>query len=197
MEYPVYKCIIEDSLESDLQVDFVALVDRPAIEKNFLAFKEGRLRFDIDQEQRIISGPAMLADTLIYRVDPQIGEYYTVFDKPTIISIVQKFFKKGYIQNFNIMHDPEQKVSGITIYESFITDADRGIKPMKGFEDAPDGSWFLTAKVDDDTVWEKVKSGEVKGFSVEGIFKQVQAKPIKLSEEVALEKIRAILESVG
>lgn len=197
MDYPVYKCVIDESMESDLQVDFVALVDRPAIEKNFLAFKEGRLKFNVDQEQRIVSGPAMLADTLIYRYDPSIGEYYTVFEKNTILSIVQKFFKKGFIQNFNIMHDPEQKTSGLTIFESFITNTDRGIKPMKGFEDAPEGSWFLTAKVDDDAVWEKVKSGEVKGFSVEGVFQQVATKPIKLSEEDALKKIQAIIASIG
>lgn len=192
----MYKCVIDESMDSDLQVEFVALVDRPAIERNFLAFNEAKLRFAIDDERRIVSGPAMLADMMIYRNDPQLGEYYTVFDAPSILSIVQKFFKKGFIQNFNVMHDPAQKTEGVTIYESFITDANRGIAPMKGFEDAADGSWFLTAKVDDEAIWQKVKSGEVKGFSVEGIFKQVPVRfsTQKLTDEQKVARIKALLD---
>ena len=195
MGLPIFRCVIDDSLESDLQVEFVSLVDKPAIEKNFLAFKEERLRFNIDQEQRIVSGPAMLADMLIFRRDPVIGDYYTVFDKPTILSIVQKFFKRGFIHNFNLQHDPSQTTSGLTIYESFITDEARGIMPMKGFEDAKDGSWFLTAKVDDDAIWEKVKSGEVKGFSVEGLFRQVPVQLQKYSKDQLLDSIKTLLEN--
>jgi hypothetical protein len=194
MNLPVYKCVIDENMDSDLQVEFVALVDKPAIERNFLAFNE-KLRFAIDEDKRIVSGPAMLADMMIYRNDPQLGEYYTLFDKASILSIVQKFFKKGFIQNFNLMHDPAQRTEGVTIYESFITDTARGIAPMKGFEDAADGSWFLTAKVDDESIWQKVKSGEVKGFSVEGIFKQVPVRlnSQKLTDEQVIEQIKSLL----
>ena len=172
------------------------MVDKPAIEKNFLAFKD-QLRFTVDQEKRIVSGPAMLADMLIYRNDPEgLGEYYTTFDKQSISTIVQKFFKKGFIKNFNLMHSADQKVDGITIFESFMTDEARGIKPMKGFEDAKEGSWFISAYVADDGVWEKVKSGEVKGFSVEGIFNQMPVKMQKLSADEALEKIKRIVQSI-
>lgn len=196
-ELPVYKCAIDDQLDSDLQVEFVSFVDKPAIEKNFLAFKS-QLRFNIDQDKRIVSGPAMLADMLIYRNDPEgLGEYYTTFDKTSILSIVQKFFKKGFIKNFNLMHDASTATSQVTIFESFLTDAARGIVPMKGFEDAADGSWFISAKVEDDTVWEKVKAGEVKGFSVEGIFKQMPVKMNKISPDLALEKIKQILQSMS
>src|SRR5687767_11913805 len=65
MEFPIFKCVIDESLDSDLQVEFVALVDKPAIEKNFLAFNE-KLRFTVDAERKIVSGPAMLADMMIY-----------------------------------------------------------------------------------------------------------------------------------
>lgn len=195
MDLPIFKCSIDDSLDSNLQVEFVALVDRPAIEKNFLAFKH-HLRFNVDNDKRIISGPAMIADMLLYRKDDTLGEYYTVFDKATIQAIVQKFFKKGYIQNFNLMHDPEQKTSGITIFESFITDTARGIMPMKGFEDVPEGSWFLTAKVDDDSVWQKVKGGDFKGFSVEGMFRQLLVKQAKISAETAYKRIKDLLEQI-
>jgi hypothetical protein len=193
---PVYKCVIEDNLESDLQVEFVSFVDKPAIDRNFLAFKD-KMNFAIDVEKRIVSGPAMLADMLLYRNDPGgLGEYYTTFDKESIMSIVQKFFKKGFVQNFNIMHDSATATKGVTVFESFITDTERGIAPMKGFEDAKEGSWFISAKVDDEAIWNKVKAGEVKGFSVEGIFKQVPVVLQKLTADIALDKIKTILASI-
>jgi hypothetical protein len=193
---PVYKCVIEDQLDSDLQVEFVSFVDKPAIDRNFLAFKN-QLRFSIDPEKHIVSGPAMLADMLIYRNDPQgLGEYYTTFDKEAIMSIVQKFFKKGFVQNFNLMHDSSNKQAGITVFESFITDEVRGIKPMKGFDDAKDGSWFISAKVENEEVWNKIKDGTVKGFSIEGIFKHIPVTMQKLSADIAVEKIKAILASL-
>lgn len=170
-ELPIFSLEIVDDVNSDTEVDFVALVDRPAIEKSFLAFKEGRkVAFEIqNEEEHIISGALMLADTPIYRND-QNGEYYVVFSKDTIKQIAQKFFKKGYQQNVNLMHDSGKVLDGITMFESWITDEKRGIKAMAGFEDVPDGSWFGSFKVENPQVWQMIKDGEVKGFSVEGIF---------------------------
>lgn len=122
-----------------------------------------------DEEQRIISGPLMLADTPIYRSDDN-GEYYVVFTKETIKKIAQRFFKKGYQSNVNLMHDQGNLTEGLTMFESWLKDDKRGIKAMKGFEDVPDGSWFGSFKVDNDEVWQMVKDGKVRGFSVEGQF---------------------------
>lgn len=196
---PVYRCDIDDQVDSNLQVEFIALVDKPAIEKDFLAFNQAKLNFAINEEKRIVTGPAMLADMLIYRNDPDgLGEYYTVFDAASILKIVQKFFKKGFVQNFNIMHDPEQTTgSGVTVFESYITDSEQGKTAPKGFEEAKNGSWFISAKVDDDAVWDKVKAGIVKGFSVEGIFKQLPLKAAPLSAEVILKQIQKLLQAAG
>jgi len=122
-----------------------------------------------DEDQQIISGPLMLADTPIYRNDHN-GEYYVVFTKETIKKIAQRYFKKGYQANVNLMHDSGQSVEGVTMFESFISDKVRGIYPMKGFEDVPDGSWFGSFKVDNAEVWAEIKAGKVRGFSVEGQF---------------------------
>ncbi|OOQ57148.1 XkdF-like putative serine protease domain-containing protein [Mucilaginibacter pedocola] len=194
MNLKIYKCCIDDTFDSELEVSFVALVDRPAIEKNFLAFAE-KARFAVNEDKRIISGPAMLADIPIYRKDDALGEYYVQFDRETITAIVQKFFKKGFIQNFNLFHNPGRQLSGVTIFESFITDSNRGIMPMKGFEGSADGSWFISAKVDDDDTWARIKSGELRGFSVEGIFQYVKmnANDIKRSPEQTLEIIMKLL----
>jgi hypothetical protein len=146
------------------------------------------------EEKRIISGVIMLSDTPIYRNDATNGEYYVVFTKDTIFKIVQKFFKKGFQSNVNLQHNAKDKVSGVTMFESFISDKDRGILPMKGFEDTPDGSWFGSFKVDDDNVWEMVKSGEIKGFSVEGIFEYTKK---ETKEEQVLNSIKKILSSIS
>ena len=42
--------------------------------------------------------------------------------------------------------------------------------PPMGFEEVADGSWFVSYLIDNEDVWSKVKSGEFKGFSVEGVF---------------------------
>jgi len=196
MDLPIYKLQIDASVESDLQVDYVALVDKPAIEKDFIAFGNNKpLQFaTVDSDRHIISGPAMLADIPIYRRDEQMGEYFVVFDAPTIFQIVEKFFQKGFNQNFNLMHDPGAKLQGITVFESFIVDKSRGIQPMVGFEDAKDGSWFLSAKVNNAEAWQMVKSGLIKGFSVEGVFSY---KKTPMNAEQTLAKIMELLNDTN
>lgn len=169
MDLPLYEMVINPEETSEVEVSFVALVDKPAIERNFLAFKDNTLHFALDEEKRIISGPAMVADAPIFRKDEN-GEYNVFFSAETIRDIAVKFFKKDYQKNLNLFHDPSLSLEGVTIFESFVSDVSRGIQPMKGFEDLPDGSWFISAKVDNEEVWNRIKSGEVKGFSVEGIF---------------------------
>jgi hypothetical protein len=192
MELPIYELMINEDLQDDAEVSFIALVDKPAIQKNWNAFKEN-VKFQIvSEDKRIISGPVMLADVPIYRNDTN-GEYYVVFTKDTIFKIAQKFFKKGYQANVNLMHDSNQQVEGVTMFESFISDVDRGILPMRGFEDAPDGSWFGSFKVEDDKVWEMIKDGKFKGFSVEGVFEYQKA---KTKEAQLLDSIKDILQSV-
>lgn len=195
MDLPIYEMKISDALDSDLQVEYVALVDKPAIEKNFLAFKEQQQAFAVvDDSRRIISGPAMLSNVPIYRKDDQMGEYMVVFKADTIYNIVQKFFAKGFNSNFNIMHDPEMKCSDVTVFESFICDSSRGIAPMKGFEDAQDGSWFISAKVNNDKVWQLVKEGKIKGFSIEGMFAY---KKELTREEMMLQEILEVLNCIN
>jgi len=193
MELQVYKAEIDPSLTSDLEVNFIGLVDRPAIEKNFLAFKNHQAKFAINEDKRIISGPAMIADMPLYRNDKQLGEYYVVFDKPAIQSIVEKFSAKGFMQKFNLFHDDQQQVSDVTIFNSFITDATLGINPPAGFEGTAEGSWFISAKVNNDAVWEKIKTGAVKGFSVEGLFAYLPATKVKMSAEQLLSRISQML----
>jgi hypothetical protein len=174
---PIYNLEILSDVDSDMEVDYVALVDRPAIDKNFLAFNQNNVQLSFaiqDEDEQIITGALMLADKPIYRNDEN-GEYYVVFTKDTIKRIAQKFFAKGYQSNVNLMHDSGQQLQGLTMFESWITDSKRGIQAMKGFEDVPDGSWFGSFKVDNPEVWKMIKDGKVRGFSVEGLFSYKKA----------------------
>ena len=191
-ELPVFELLISDDLDSDLEVNMVSFVDKPAIEKNFLAFNE-HLCFAIEsEEQRIVSGALILADTKIFRRDPDGGEYYVTFPKETIKKLVLKFFKKGFQTNVNIMHTQGAIMQGVTMFESWIIDKERGIMPMKGFENVTDGSWFGSFKVENDEVWEMIKSGEVKGFSVEGMFNYSVSK-----DEMLMQQVYEILNKVN
>ena len=193
MNLPIYLLEINEDLMDGSEVDFVALVDKPAIERNFLRFKEDRINFEIqDEERRIISGPIMLADTPIYRNDNG-QEYFVSFPKDTIYKIIKKMFQKNYTGNVNLMHDPKKIVEGVTMFECWISDESRGVKPMKGFEDAPDGSAFASYFVDNEDVWQKVKSGEFKGFSVEGLFNYKRGEQVMNYEEKLWSDIANIL----
>lgn len=192
MELQVYKAQINPAMTSDLEVNFIGLVDRPAIERNFQAFKDQQKKaaFVLNEEKRIISGPAMIADMPLYRKDDQLGEYYVVFDKPSIQTIVEKFSAKGYLKNFNLFHDAQQQVNDVTIFNSFVSDKELGVAPLTGFEDVADGSWFISAKVNNPTVWDAVKAGTIKGFSVEGLFNYVPSSKIKMTMEEVVAQLK-------
>jgi hypothetical protein len=147
----------------------------------------------VNEEQRIVSGPLMVADQLIYRNNDKMGEHYVKFSAETIKQIAIKFSKKKYQMNVNLMHDPNKQVEGVTMFESFIVDKKRGILPMEQFSDVPDGSWFGSFYVENPDVWDAVKKGELRGFSVEGLFSYDEP---MTKEEEALKKISQLLNEL-
>lgn len=151
----------------------------------------------ISEDEHIISGPIMLADELIYRDNERFGAHYVKFSADTIKEIAIKFAKRKYQNNVNLMHDPSQVVDGVTMFESFIVDKKRGVLPMAGFEDVADGSWFGSFYVENPDVWNQVKSGELRGFSVEGLFDYEEPKKQLSPEEQALKKIEELLKEIN
>lgn len=127
--------------------------------------------FKADKEKRIISGAAMIANLPIYRRRKDGSEYYVMFKPETIKSIVEKFFRNQYSNNFNMMHKKNLLAEGVYLIESMIIDKERGIRTPMGFDELSEGSWFISCKVDNDKVWEDyIKTGVFSGFSVEGEF---------------------------
>jgi ABC-type thiamine transport system ATPase subunit len=156
MDLPIIKLTINE--DDETRVEKVSFVDDPAIERQWMAFKSDKnpFKFAADEEQRVVSGPLMVAGLPIYRFDEKFGEYYVQFDAATIKNIVLKFHKEQRMASVNLMHEVD--VEDVFMFESFIID-ERKPTP-KGFETMPNGSWFGSFKVNNDEVWAKVKSGE-------------------------------------
>ncbi len=196
MDLPIYKLIIDEN--DELGVDYVALVDKPAIEKTWMAFNQGvRYEFVGNPDQRLISGALMVADLPIYRRDQQ-GEYYVVFDADQIKKISHRYHKKGFGANVNMMHDENRVVDNVFMVEDFLIDKTRGNKTPEGYPTLTEGSWFGTFKVDNSEVWNDfVKTGVFKGFSVEGAFahRKVTDMPQEVIDQVA-EKIQALRKKI-
>jgi hypothetical protein len=185
MELPVYLMTID---EVDEGVSYVALVESPAIERPFQAFSKEKMRFTETGEKRVLTGPLMLADTPIIRRDKTRGEYFVIFQKETIRKMVQKYFKQGNQHNVNAEHSTE--LDGVYMFESYLIDRDRGINPPNGYEDAKDGSWFGSFKVENDKVWEE--RDQFTGFSIEGYFGM---QPTDSEIEVAMAEFAEAFES--
>ena len=152
----------------------MSLVEYPAVESDFLAFDEQKeLKFSIDEEQRIVFGCSLRSDFPIYRRSSNLGEYYVVFTKEVIKELYEKFMIDGRFNNINLNHDVD--TNEVYLLSAFIKDTKKGLNPV-GFEDINDGSLFTGYKIENDEVWEKVKSGELKGFSVEGFFELEEEK---------------------
>ena len=187
MKLPVYKLDINE-FDEETGIDFVSLVENAAIQKDFLAFSETPIKFAIqDEEKRIVTGAAMIADLPIYRRDDIRGEYYVVFDKESIFKIAKKWARSNQYNSVNA-HHKTPIMNGVSLFESYIIDRERGVMPPIGFEEVADGSWFVSYLIDNDEVWSRVKSGEFKGFSVEGVFDFPEDQ-----EEQLIEQMKEIL----
>jgi len=166
----IYELIVNE--EDETGVSAIALVDKPAIERDWMAFsKQNNYKFEvIDTKKRIISGYFMLADTPIYRYTEDLGEFMVTFSPKTIETIVNKHFRTGKSSSFNLMHNQNDEAADVFLIESLIIDDKRGVKAPAQFGDAPNGSWWGSARVLNDEIWQQVLDGTFKGFSVEGDF---------------------------
>ncbi len=176
---PVIYLTIDDN--EDAGVDAIALVDNPAIERNWMAFSRQSKSYQFErtnEENRVNSGPLMISDLPIFRKTEEGDEYYVVFNSDTIRKIVYKYMKEGRTNSVNEMH--ETALDGVFMFESFIID-DRKKTP-KGYEELPEGSWFGSFRVENEDVWQQVKDGDFRGFSVEGLFSE--DKEINVEREI-------------
>jgi hypothetical protein len=164
-DLPIFDIVLNDQ---DLKqgVGMISLVDDPAIGVNWIKLsKQEEMHFKADKDKQLLYGPFLIPNMLIYRSDEVNGEYYVRFSKEEIEKIATKFNEDLNSKNINLMHTNE-KVEAF-VAQSWIIESDQDKSKSLGF-DLPEGTWFGAVKVKDTQFWmEKVKSEEVKGFSVE------------------------------
>ena len=182
--------LVIDSNEELNGIDAISLVENPAIEENFIALKTQEVKFaSVDKERRILMGAALIPDKPIYR-NSNGHEFYIFFSKETVNKASQLFFQKGNQSNATLEH--EKSIKGLTVVESWIIEDEVHDKSRKYGLSMPLGTWMVSMKVEDDAIWnDYVKSGKVKGFSIEGFFCDKLERPNeslkdKLSEDEAL-----------
>ena len=186
--------IIELILDEDSKmsgIDAISIVESPAIESNFIALNNHQVKFaTVDTEKRILIGPALIPNKPIYR-NQDGEEFYVYFSKATIEKAMQMYLKKGNQGNATLEHDG--KLNGLTLVESWIkVDAEKDKSVAYGMED-PVGTWYVSMKVDNEEIWnEYVKSGKVKGFSIEGFFADKSTTMSK--DELLLSEIKKIIQ---
>ena len=165
---PVYEIKFDESLESRSGIDFISMVDYPAIESNFIALSTQKVHFSANKEKQLLYGAILIPDKPIYRNDPNgIGEYYVVFKADTIEKLVRKFQATQKTININYQHLENSQVENAVIQEIWLSgDSDKS-KDL-GF-DNPKGTAYVGAYIGNEKFWkDEVKTENVKGFSIEG-----------------------------
>ena len=186
--------IIELIIDNDSDgIDAVSVVDMPAIESNFIALaKDYEMKLaEVDPEKKILMGAALIPNKQIYRKVNK-DEFYVYFSKDTVRKASELFLKNGNQGNATLQH--KSKIDGMTVVESWIVEDVEMDKSKKyGFE-VPSGTWMISMKVDNDDVWDKVKAGEVKGFSIEGYFAdKLEMQMQEENDKQLIDKIKEIL----
>jgi len=171
----------------------ISLVENPAMEGLFIALsKKQEIKLaEVNKEQRILMGLVLEPNKPIYR--NQNGEEFNiVFNEDTIKELSYNFFKAGYQKNSTIEH--ESKINGVTFVESWIVEDTKNDKSNAFGFSYPKGSWVATMKVDSDEIWnDYVKSGKVKGFSVDAM---INLEEINLKSNITMAEEKTLIDLI-
>jgi len=186
-------------------IEAVSIVESPAIEEDFIALKSTEFKFaEVNKEKRILMGAALIPNKPIYRRNEE-NEYYIYFSRETVRKASELFFINGNYNKSTLEH--ELPLEGLVAVESWIVEDKEKDKTTLYGMDVPLGTWMLSMKVLNDDVWNNyVKTGKVKGFSIEGYFADRAERPNepnKLSkweeeeEAFLLEELKTVLSGVN
>ena len=155
--------------EQDNFVEAISVVEAPAIEEDFVALKSHEFKFaEQDREKKILIGPILIPNKPIFRKNGD-EEYYIYFSRDTVRKASQLYLQQGNQSNSTLEH--EKDIEGLTLVESWLVEDKKNDKSNMYGMDLPLGTWVGSIKVNNDDVWNNyVKTGKVKGFSIEGYF---------------------------
>lgn len=186
--------LIIDEKDDESGISAVSVVESPAIESDFLALKKHEIELkEVDAEKRILMGAALIPNKQIYRKNDKNEEYYIYFSEETVRKASELFFMNSNQNNATLEH--KQKLDGMSVVESWIVEGKNDKSTNYGFN-FPKGTWVISMKVNNDEIWNKVKLGEVKGFSIEGYFAdkyEMSFKNIDMEEKAMVEKIKELI----
>lgn len=190
---PVYEISIDLDNEQTT-VSFNSLVHDPAHEISFQTFANVK-RFEFNDVEQVISGVAISADTPIYRYDSKTNEeYYVVFTKAAIKDIIYDYARKGNYNNVNVEHQGGSDRNDMFMIHSYQVDSAKGFTAPERFKDVNDGSWIVSYKTPNTELYNRAKSGEWTGFSIEGDF---VLDHVGSSEEVLMAKIKEEIDALS
>jgi hypothetical protein len=191
----IIELVIDENSEKN-GINAVSVVLNPAIEENFIALAKHEVELkEIDSEKRLLMGASLIPNKEIFRKDEQGNEFYIYFSEQTVRKASEMFFQNSKQNNATLNHD--QKIEGMTVVESWIVDNPEMDKSKNYGFSFPKGTWVISMKVDNDEIWQDVKLGKVKGFSIEGYFiDKLDLSLVESEEEKQLKEIIEILKSI-
>ena len=164
--------LVIDNDSQELAIDAISLVSAPAIEENWVFFgkEKNNLTFaKVDEEKRMLVSPALIPNKQIFRHDPNTdSDYYVYFSPETVRQASELYLRHN--NHHKATHEHNERVSGVLTVESWIIEDTKTDKStLYGFS-LPKGTWMVKMKIENDELWERIKSGELKGLSIEGYF---------------------------
>jgi len=183
--------------EDAIGIEAISVVESPAIEEDFIALKSQEFKLaEVDKEKRILMGAALIPNKPIYRRNED-NEYYIYFSRDTVRKASELFFINGNQNKSTLEH--QMPLTGLSVVESWIVEDTEKDKTRMYDMEVPLGTWMVSMKVLNDDIWNNyVKTGKVKGFSIEGYFADKAERPkdktIKddLEEEEAQELVKEL-----
>ena len=176
----------------------VSLVEDPAIESNFIALSKQKSSIKLENEKRLLIGAALVPNKPIYR-NINGNEFYISFDETTIEKLAQDFLANDYQHNITVDH--QEEANDIVIVESWIKTSENDKSVSYGLNE-PIGTWFIGMKVNNDEIWQRIKDGFYKGFSIEavvGLDELINNNNLQLAmDKEFIDKLREIIyEAIG
>ena len=189
----IVELVLDD--KDAIGVEAISVVSDPAIESDFIALNSQEIKLaEINKEKRLLMGALLIPKKPIYRRNKD-DEYYIYFSKDTIVKASQMYLQNGNQSQSTLEH--EQELKGLTLVESWIVEDKDKDKTALYNLDVPVGTWMGSVKVDNDDIWnDYVKTGKVKGFSIEGYFadKIEQSTDTRSEDEKLLDELLKILD---
>ena len=174
--------------EDAIGIEAISVVESPAIEEDFIALKNQEFKLaEVDKEKRILMGAALIPNKPIYRRNED-NEYYIYFSRDTVRKASELFFINGNQNKSTLEH--QMPLTGLSVVESWIVEDKEKDKTRHYDMEVPIGTWMVSMKVLNDDVWNNyVKTGKVKGFSIEGYFADKAERPKDKSIKDELAKL--------